>query len=82
MNPNIQALVAAAKARAAQRIQEQTQKAFATKEKIEPISVVPSELAFEWNEQQQQAINFGAQGIEFVLTGAAGSGKTTTTLLS
>lgn len=77
MNPNIAALVAAAKARAQQRINE-TVNQLNTKEPIERVDNAPIEGELVWNKEQQQAIDFGKQGIEFVLTGAAGSGKTTT----
>ena len=77
MNPKIQELVAAAKARQAQRTQEQAESAV-TLAPIARVESVKTSDAFEWNEQQKQAIAFGEQGIEFVLTGAAGSGKTTT----
>lgn len=77
MNPNIAALVAAAKARAAQKANE-VAGTLEVKERLEVVNTFHSPDAMVWNAQQQQAIDFGKQGVEFVLTGAAGSGKTTT----
>lgn len=77
MNPKIAELVAAAKLRSQQRVQEQVG-ALTTREPIARTAVEKDPDELDWNEQQLKAITLGKEGCEFVLTGAAGSGKTTT----
>lgn len=45
----------------------------------EPTPVPINGSVIQYNEQQQQAISLASEGKSFVLTGAAGTGKTTTT---